>query len=128
MGHGSQTTRGFAVIMAIPSWVVLTSASIADNMPPYMATLAAAQDSDAGDIAANDMLQLNTIIFDLYGSVVASFKQKVLAEHPVILTLLSGAGDQVIPSQPSGPQLVPLASYRWPTLVTPGPGSIDDLQ
>lgn len=70
-----------------------------------MQTLAATQDHEKGDIATQDILQLNTTMFDLYDAAAASFKRNILAEHPVILALFSGSGGRMILYRPGQPPL-----------------------
>ena len=56
--------------------------------------------STAGEIADRDILQLNTTMFELYGDAAQIFKAGILAEHPVILALFSGAGGRLILYRP----------------------------
>lgn len=91
---------GVFVITAALSVIMPSAILAADNLPPYMNTLASGADSTAGDIADRDILQLNTTMFELYGDAARIFKAGILAEHPVILALFSGAGGRLILYRP----------------------------
>jgi hypothetical protein len=57
------------------------------------------------DIAARDILQLNVTMFDLYGEAGKIFQKNIMAEHPIILALFSGAGGRLILYRPNMPPL-----------------------
>src|SRR2546425_1143342 len=57
------------------------------------------------DIATRDILQLNVTMFDLYGDAGKIFQKNIMAEHPVILALFSGAGGRLILYRPNMPPL-----------------------
>ena len=69
-------------------------------MRPYLQELVGAPASTPGEIANQNVLQLNTAMFDLYGNAAAIFKKNILASHPVILALFSGAGGRFILYRP----------------------------
>ena len=61
-------------------------------------------------VAFQNLLALNTGMFELYGSAGQLVQGSILAQHPVILGLFSGAGGRMIlyrPGQPAleGPQV-----------------------
>ena len=99
--------------------------ALADELPAYMKVIVSPSTGSAADIATRDILQLNVTMFDLYGDAGKIFQKNIMAEHPVILALFSGAGGRLILYRPNMPPLeapsVPL-DYQWPTLITPGPG------
>ena len=53
-----------------------------------------------GDHQIVDQVALNTGMFELYGDAAKIFKQNILAQHPVILGLFSGAGGRFILYRP----------------------------
>jgi hypothetical protein len=69
-----------------------TALAHAQNLPSYMAPIAGHVTATAADIATKDMLALNTGMFELYGDAGKVFQANILASHPVILGLFSGAG------------------------------------
>ena len=52
------------------------------------------------EVAAKNILQLDTSMFELYGDAGQIFKKNILAEHPIILGLFSGAGGRFILYRP----------------------------
>src|SRR6202051_2689503 len=72
----------------------------AQSLPPYMAPISGVTTATPADIATKDMLALNTGMFELYGDAGKIFQANILAKHPVILGLFSGAGGRLILYQP----------------------------
>src|SRR3984957_1604374 len=68
----------------------------ADNLPDYMRPIAGHTTSTPAEIATQNVLALNTAMFDLYGDAARIFQSNILAQHPVILGLFSGAGGRFI--------------------------------
>jgi hypothetical protein len=69
-----------------------TAVAHAQTLPSYMAPIAGHVTATPADIATKDMLALNTGMFELYGDAGKIFQANILANHPVILGLFSGAG------------------------------------
>jgi hypothetical protein len=69
-----------------------TALAHAQNLPSYMAPISGHVTATPADIATKDMLALNTGMFELYGDAGKVFQANILASHPVILGLFSGAG------------------------------------
>jgi hypothetical protein len=69
-----------------------TAVAHAQTLPSYMAPIAGHVTATPADIATKDMLALNTGMFELYGDAGKIFQANILASHPVILGLFSGAG------------------------------------
>lgn len=59
----------------------------------------------AGDIENANLLALNRAMFDLYGDASDVFRTNILANHPVILALFSGAGGSFTLYRPGQPPL-----------------------
>lgn len=72
----------------------------ATALPPYLKELAGAPAPSPADLATKNVLQLNTTMFDLYEDAARVFQKNILAEHPVILALFSGAGGHLILYRP----------------------------
>jgi hypothetical protein len=64
----------------------------AAEVPPEFKGIVGTQTATAAEIGTKDVLQLNTTMFELYGDAGRIFQKNILAQHPVILGLFSGAG------------------------------------
>jgi hypothetical protein len=89
--------------------------ALAAEVPDYMRPIAGEVASSPAQTANADVLALNAAMFDLYGNAGEVFQKNILAQHPVILGLFSGAGGRFILYRPGMPPLeapsVPL-SYQ----------------
>ena len=92
---------GLAVAMLLSS----TVATHAQSLPSYMAPISGQTTATPADIATKDMLALNTGMFELYGDAGKIFQANILAKHPVILGLFSGAGGRMVLYRPGMPPL-----------------------
>jgi hypothetical protein len=81
------------------------AAANAQDLPSYMAPISGPTKSTPADTATKDMLALNTGMFELYGDAGRVFQANILAKHPVILGLFSGAGGRFILYRPGMPPL-----------------------
>ena len=72
----------------------------AQTLPAYMAPIAGKTATTPSDTATEDMLALNTGMFELYGDAAKIFQKNILSRHPVILGLFSGAGGRMILYRP----------------------------
>jgi hypothetical protein len=79
---------------------VLGSAVRAQDLPPYMKAIAGPSASSARETGTKNVLALNAGMFQLYADAAAVFKKNILAKHPVILGLFSGAGGRFILYRP----------------------------
>jgi hypothetical protein len=75
-------------------------AARAADLPPYFKEIVGTQTASAAEIGAKNILQLNTTMFELYGDAGQVFRKNILAEHPLILGLFSGAGGRFILYRP----------------------------
>ncbi len=80
---------GLAVMAVLMS---CTSFTHAQTLPAYMEPISGLTTTTPADIATKDVLALNTGMFELYGDAAKVFQANILAKHPVILGLFSGAG------------------------------------
>ena len=72
----------------------------AAEVPTYFKEIVGTQAATPAEIGTKNILQLNTTMFELYGDAGQVFKKNILAEHPVILGMFSGAGGQFILYRP----------------------------
>ncbi|WP_284945422.1 hypothetical protein [Acidisoma cladoniae] len=68
-----------------------------------MDDIVAATPPAAPQSATDNVIALNNAMFDLYGQAGALAQQSILARHPIILGLFSGAGGQLILYRPGQP-------------------------
>ena len=83
----------------------LTTVATAQDLPSYMAPIAGRTASSPADTATKNVLALNTGMFELYGDAAKIFRRNILAKHPVILGLFTGAGGRFILYRPGMPPL-----------------------
>jgi len=76
------------------------TAARSEELPSYMEPIAGRTAATPAGIAAKDVLALNTSMFQLYASAGAVFRQNLMAKHPIILGLFSGAGGRFILYRP----------------------------
>ncbi|MEA2731777.1 MAG: hypothetical protein QOF70_6252 [Acetobacteraceae bacterium] len=107
----------FSAIALVFSTLTLSPVDAApastNEVPDYLRPIAGITTTSAAETASQNVLALNTAMFDLYGDAGKIFQQNILAQHPVILGLFSGAGGRFILYRPGQPPLeapaVPLA-------------------
>ena len=85
-------TRG-GVCALLSSLVVVGSglSAHAADMPSYFKEIVGTQTATPAEIGTKNILQLNTTMFELYGDAGQVFRKNILAEHPIILGMFSGA-------------------------------------
>jgi hypothetical protein len=81
-------SSGLAIVALLGS----TAMTQAQSLPSYMEPISGITTTTPADIATKDVLALNTGMFELYGDAARIFQGNILAKHPVILGLFSGAG------------------------------------
>jgi hypothetical protein len=82
-------------------------------LPAFMAPIAGHTVSSPADTATNNVLALNTGMFELYGDAAKVFKKNILSQHPVILGLFSGAGGRLILYRPG---MAPIEAPQVPVV------------
>jgi hypothetical protein len=92
--------RSACALLAICCLPQFAAPARAAEVPSYFKPIVGTWETSRGEIANRDILQLNTTMFELYGDAAQKFKQTILAQHPVILGLFSGAGGQFILYRP----------------------------
>src|SRR5690348_7056973 len=100
-GNHQMKAASWATLLAcaILSAAVLAGsspASRADDLPPEVRAIVGKTEGSAAETAKQNVLALNTAMFELYGDAGKIFTGNILARHPVILALFSGAGGRFI--------------------------------
>lgn len=97
--RGSVKTACLSIISAaslgvlVPVW--------AADIPDYMKAISGNLPAPTAEaLATKNVLQLNTSMFSLYENAGMAFRQNILANHPIILALFSGAGGRMILYRP----------------------------
>ena len=72
----------------------------AADLPSYFNEIVGTETASPAEIGTKNILQLNTTMFELYGDAGQVFKKNILAQHPLILGLFSGAGGRFILYRP----------------------------
>lgn len=87
-------------------WVTSSiSAATAAALPAELQSLVGTPVRAASDVAAQNILQLNKSMFELYGDAARIFASNIRGRHPIILGLFSGAGGRFILYRPGMPPL-----------------------
>jgi hypothetical protein len=94
----------YTVLMSI-ALTALAGAAMAEDLPSYMAPIGGRTSSSAAETATKDVLALNAMMFQLYDTSGAIFRKNLMANHPIILGLFSGAGGRFILYRPGQPPL-----------------------
>jgi hypothetical protein len=72
----------------------------AGDLPSYFNDIVGAETASPAEIGTKNILQLNTTMFELYADAGQVFRKNILAQHPLILGLFSGAGGRFILYRP----------------------------
>jgi hypothetical protein len=80
-------------------------AAHAADLPAYMEPISGIATTTQPEVANNNIIALNTAMFELYGNAATLFQHNILAKHPVILGLFSGPGGRFILYRPNQPPL-----------------------
>ncbi|WP_051013490.1 hypothetical protein [Methylocystis sp. SC2] len=94
------TSRLRKLLSSVVVFGLAASPTCATEPPSYFTGLVGVETASPADIANKNILQLNTTMFQLYGDAAQIFKKNILAKHPVILGLFSGAGGRFILYRP----------------------------
>jgi len=85
----------------------------AAERPDYLRPIAGMTSTTPAATATQNVLALNTAMFDLYGDASKVFQRNILAQHPIILGMFSGAGGRFLLYRPGSPPIeapaVPIA-------------------
>ena len=83
----------------------ITASAHAASPPTELQSLVGTPTRPASDVAAQNILQLNKTMFELYGDAAKIFASNIRSRHPIILGLFSGAGGRFILYRPGLPPL-----------------------
>jgi hypothetical protein len=81
------------------------AAARADDLSDALAPISGHTETTTAQTSTNNVLALNTAMFALYGDAGQVFQKNILAQHPIILGLFSGAGGRFILYRPGMPPL-----------------------
>jgi hypothetical protein len=76
------------------------AADVSTPIPDYMKVIVGSSEPNPVAIARDNVLALNTGMFELYGEAGQLVQRRILAQHPIILGLFSGAGGRFILYRP----------------------------
>jgi hypothetical protein len=99
----------FATVTAL--LITAAGAGRAAEVPAAMEPISGINTSTAQETGTKNVLALNSSMFELYDNSLHIFEHNILARHPVILGLFSGAGGRFILYRPS---LAPLEAPSVP--------------
>lgn len=98
--------RGFAALAFLfLSLSALSLATSAADLPQDLKSLVGTPVPAPGSVETATVLALNKSMFELYGDASDIFRKNILANHPVILALFSGAGGNFTLYRPGQPAL-----------------------
>lgn len=91
-----------ALVAALSGSVALATgvAQAQSEIPAYMNVIVGAQVPGAAQVAKQNVLALNTGMFELYGDAGKLVQASILSQHPIILGLFSGTGGRFILYRP----------------------------
>jgi hypothetical protein len=97
-----QRHNGKAWRLRVAAALLFTTAAAARaaELPPAMEPISGTNTSTPQDTATKNVLALNSSMFELYDNSLHIFEKNILAKHPVILGLFSGAGGRFILYRP----------------------------
>ena len=95
----------WSVLAGFAALSLACGGAVAAPPPDYMQAISGDVASTPAETANGDVLALNAAMFDLYGNSGQIFQKNILAKHPVILGLFSGAGGRFILYRPGQPPL-----------------------
>jgi hypothetical protein len=98
--HYTAAALTFVALAGLATSASAQAPTSAPALPDYMQPIAGRTSSTPAEIATKNILALNTMMFELYGSAGQIFQKNFLSKHPVILGLFSGAGGRFILYRP----------------------------
>src|ERR1700734_4201097 len=94
--------RAFGIVNAVSALMSLAltlgseAPARAEDLPDHFKTIVSVEKASPSEVGAKNILQLDTSMFELYGDAGQILKKNILAEHPIILGLFSGAGGRFV--------------------------------
>src|SRR5262245_53328694 len=87
-------------VLSVAGLAANTSSAPTAELPRFMDIVAGGESPSAADTARRNVLALNAAMFGLYDNSARVFRRNLLAQHPLILALFSGAGGRFILYRP----------------------------
>jgi hypothetical protein len=107
MNHITIARRWLSLITVL--LVISTVRTVrADEIPAVLQPISGPVASSPAQTANGNVLALNSAMFDLYSDAAHIFQKNILAEHPVILGLFTGAGGRFILYRPGQEPIIGL--------------------
>lgn len=78
----------------------------AADVPPYMNVIVGHPATTRSEIAKQNVLALDLAMFGYYDEALSIYQKQLLAQHPIIMALFSGAGGKLILYRPGQPPLI----------------------
>lgn len=100
MHNVSTIKRGSRALLLTVLALGAGSPARAADLPDYFKVLSSTPNTSPVEVANRNVLQLNTSMFALYDNSLQIFQKNILAQHPVILGLFTGAGGRFILYRP----------------------------
>ena len=120
MPQTDPTHRRLGAVLAALLLAAPATAPAAETTPD-LRPISGATASSPAETATKDVLALNTGMFELYADAGRIFQKNILAQHPVILGLFSGAGGRFILYRPgAAPIEAPLVPVAYQLLKSIG--------
>jgi hypothetical protein len=91
---------GVGALMSLALALAPGAPARAGDVPSYFREIVGAETATPAEVGAKNILALNATMFELYGNAAQVFKKNILAAHPIILGLFSGAGGRFILYRP----------------------------
>ncbi len=109
-GRGSQVVATLVLASALLGFA---PAARAQTLPAYMNVIIGHATTTKAQVAEENVLALNVAMFGYYDRALRLYQQQLLAQHPVILALFSGAGGTFTLYRPG---MTPLRAPSVPTV------------
>jgi hypothetical protein len=91
---------GVSALASLAGALGPASPAHAGDVPGYFKEIVGVETATPTEVGVKNILALNSTMFDLYANAGQIFQKNILAEHPVILGLFSGAGGRFILYRP----------------------------
>ena len=117
--------RGLVLSLALVGMATTASAQGPAAKPPYMGVIVGQGAATKTQVAHDNVLALNVAMFGYYDRALNFYQQRLLAQHPVILALFSGAGgDFTLYSPGMAPLRAPSVPIAYQLLKSVGHSSM----
>ncbi|MEA2736759.1 MAG: hypothetical protein QOH05_66 [Acetobacteraceae bacterium] len=91
----------FGVVLSLLAMADTSIAASPVDLPTAMQPIAGSITTTPQSVAHNNVLALNTAMFELYGDAGKLFQHNILSQHPIILGMFSGSGGRFILYRPN---------------------------